>query len=550
MVVLNEKSNSCCLLKMIAMLQVANRCFHRLLLILLVIFKIMACQCASADDPNDMSREGRLWEPYVSWSIHVPEYAGNPFDIKSSVQFLHDETGEERNTEMFYIGNNSWEFRFAGTQVGLWSFETTSDIESLHGLTGNINIKPNPDPDIRGFLTYQGNQYARMNTNTSDLEGYLFTVFMDRNKHESYLDKMSIDLEVLTRETLAFLDTARQNGCEVLFLHVNNNWFQFGERQHNTHNQTTPDLQTFQMIETIITTVHKAGGRVHIWKWGDEQRHWTPLGLPGGANGETDQRLQRYIAARLGPLPGWSMGYGFDLHEWTDEKQVTAWASYLQAHMGWPHLLSARGYPIQTAHTINSYDGYDRRRTPLRTSNAGPESYYEIDAHMKNDLAKPHIYEERHTFNRTGHDNLDMDGIRRLLWWTAMAGGMGSFIGFYPADSSAFGGHPYPAEVQLRTYHTFWREHKRFVLGMALANSLSPGGAWILKDAEDISYVLYQEDTATIEVDLTHLASPLPAVAVNTKMAYEEIPLGEVQPGLQTLRFPVSSDWAVAIGVF
>ena len=111
-------------------------------------------------------------------------------------------------------------------------------------------------------------------------------------------------------------------------------------------------------------------------------------------------------------------------------------------------------------------------------------------------------------------------------------------------------GHPYPAELQLRTYHTFWREHKRFVLGMAPANSWSSGGAWILEDTEDVRYVLYQEDTTTIEVDLPHLASPLPAVAVNTKMAYEEIPLGEVQPGLQTLRFPVSSDWAVAIGVF
>ena len=56
---------------------------------------------------------------------------------------------------------------------------------------------------------------------------------------------------------------------------------------------------------------------MHLWTWGDEQRHMTPARW--GINGNVDRATpERYIAARLGPLPGWTMGYGFDLDEWVN----------------------------------------------------------------------------------------------------------------------------------------------------------------------------------------------------------------------------------------
>ncbi|MCB9249861.1 MAG: hypothetical protein H6613_15565 [Ignavibacteriales bacterium] len=66
----------------------------------------------------------------------------------------------------------------------------------------------------------------------------------------------------------------------------------------------------------LIVTAREKGLHVHFWSWGDEQRNQTLVDVLGGINGVEDKRLQRYIAARLGPIPGWSMGYGFDLHEW------------------------------------------------------------------------------------------------------------------------------------------------------------------------------------------------------------------------------------------
>jgi len=51
-----------------------------------------------------------------------------------------------------------------------------------------------------------------------------------------------------------------------------------------------------------------AGWGAHpLWAWGDEQRRMTPKRW--GINGKVDRRLQRYICARLGPLPGWSIAF-------------------------------------------------------------------------------------------------------------------------------------------------------------------------------------------------------------------------------------------------
>ena len=78
----------------------------------------------------------------------------------------------------------------------------------------------------------------------------------------------------------------------------------------------------------------------HLWTWGDEQRNMTPARW--GINGNVDKRLQRYIGARLGPLPGWTMGYGFDLDEWVKVSELDVWRDYMHDHLGWPHLLGGR----------------------------------------------------------------------------------------------------------------------------------------------------------------------------------------------------------------
>jgi hypothetical protein len=485
-------------------------------------------------------RQAQMWSPHLDWELKNPSWQGNPYDVVAKATFVHEDGETKHTTEFFYTGRDTWRFRFTGTKMGDWTFRTESDDPDLDNHTGQVIVGPNPDSEARGFLTHVGNQYAIQVGNDSHLEAYAFTVFMDRTKY------LALDFHNWNEETIrACCDHAVDNGCEIIFVHVNNQWFKIGVRPWSDHDSENPDLDTFERLEQIIITAYRRGCRVHFWAWGDESRKWTPKGLTGGVNGKADRRLQRYIAARLGPLPGWTMGYGFDLHEWTNEGQLNRWADYLHQHLGWQHLLAARGVPLRGENNIRSYDGFGRS-VAVATTRHGPQDYQEIVEDLAEDREHPHLYEERHSYRREGF-NLDMDGTRRLLWWETMAGGMGGFFGFYPKSSSAYAGHPYSNPEQLRTHHTFWHKHKRLRLGMQPANDLTKDGC-ALKDRSNTHFIFYGEDAAQIHMDLSKMAAAQPAVAVNTKQEYSEIPLGRLSPKRQTWKAPYTSDWAIAIG--
>jgi hypothetical protein len=96
-----------------------------------------------------------------------------------------------------------------------------------------------------------------------------------------------------------------------------------------------------RVLETIITRVHQIGGACHIWLW-----HSNTNALNGDPMNEKDQRNLRYLAARLGPLPGWSISYGVDVENgWISREDLDDWKSFLEEHMGWNHFIGARvGY--------------------------------------------------------------------------------------------------------------------------------------------------------------------------------------------------------------
>jgi hypothetical protein len=234
------------------------------------------------------------------------------------------------------------------------------------------------------------------------------------------------------------------------------------------------------------------------------------------------------------------MGYGFDLHEWTNTEQLNAWAAYLHEHFGWQHLLCARGHLLRGPHNLNSYDGFGRN-VALTATRHGPADYQEIAEDMDGDLTRPHLYEERHSYKRDGF-NLDMDGTRRLLWSETMAGGMGGFYGFYP-DSP----YPYPNPEQLRTHYTFWHTNNRFRLDMQRANSLS-NGAHVLSTPSKSHCVFYGENASSIHMDLSGMPGAQRAIAVDTKRQYKEIKIAALSAKEHVWKAPYRSDWAIAVG--
>ena len=469
-----------------------------------------------------LDRTGTLWAPYLEWDLANPSWSGNPFDLLASVTFTHASSGEIRSTEMFYVRDGTWSFRFAATRTGDWTFVTSSADADLDGHTGSVTIEPNPDPDVRGFLTHRDGKFALQVGEDGELAAFRLDVYMNLGIFDSHVaagdwtDSVRID---------AYIDEAARHGFKTIFISVNNSWFSFGANRWDDHDSDDPDPRTFKVLETLLTRAHSQGVRVQIWAWGDEARRWTPVGV-GGINGVPDKRLQRYIAARLGPVPGWTMGYGFDLQEWVNESQLAEWAEYLHRHFGWQHLVWARGRSNSELDAV-SYSSHDVR------------TYNQIVKDLQSDPTRPHVYEERHTHER--NDGLSMDGTRRFLWHNAMAGGMGCWWGFF--DWSP---HPYPSPGQLLTANEFWRE--RFLLALERDNSITDGLA--LKTPENARFVFYKEDTDSVQMDLSSTGSARRAVAVDTKAAYAEIDLGMLAAETQTVQLPGLSDWAVAVGTF
>jgi len=473
-----------------------------------------------------------LWSPTLEWTLKNPSHDGNPFDLIAKVTFTHKGGEEERVTEMFYAGEDAWKFRFTGTWVGEWTLTTQADgrngttkDDDLHGREGTVIVKTNPSPNATGFLTNVGNKYA-VQDGEGKLRGVSHQVYQNGDGVEAIFNwKTTKKLSDATqRDVDLYLDLAERAGFDSIFDTVAHRWLKDGAIGHNQHNSVNPDLNTFAALDMIITRTHARGKVAHLWAWGDEARKWTPHGLPGGINGKVDRRLQRYIAARLGPLPGWTMGYGFDLQEWVNEDQVGAWAKYMHEHMGWRHLLMARGRSHPELDVI-SYSGCGH-------------SYEDAVRNLESDPKRPHHFGERDGYLRNNYHT--MDWTRRHLWQYTIAGGHSGHWGTWRRG--------YPNPEQPHTHRTFWNEKRRLTLDMSPANELTDGYALATPGREH--YVFYKEDTENITMDLSGMTGPQPAVAVDTTKAYREITIGPLKPGEHTWQAPHKSDWAIAVGTF
>ena len=285
------------------------------------------------------AREARRWEP-VTWTFRNPFCSVNPFDLVVKADFTHTSSGRQIRTELFYDGGDRWKLRFTGTHTGLWSFVTEGADPELNDLKGQIDVHPNPE--VPGFMTKYGSKWGRTGIERAFVPQYV--MYCDPPAFCQNPGRIDADI----RE---FFVEHGFNGFHII---VVCRWFDLDKQRSNEISSGSPnsDPRTFEAIELLIAKVRAAGGGVHIWAWGDEQRKMTPK--KWGLNGEVDRRLQRYICARLGPLPGWSMSYGFDLQEWVDADDLRRWHQYMHDHLGWFHFLGGRA-PEMT----RIYDGLE-----------------------------------------------------------------------------------------------------------------------------------------------------------------------------------------------
>ena len=482
-----------------------------------------------------LDRVGRLWAPAVEWSLENPTVQGNPYDVIATATFVHATSGARRTTGMFYDGGAVWKFRFAGTRLGHWSFTTRSGDPDLDGHRGAVSIHGDANGSDTGFITSLNGKWARPTGRPGHLQVFVPQLVMYAGPREFHDRPDKIDADIET-----FLVEHGFNGFHVM---GSCHWFNIDQRASHEIKQTNPDRRTFEALELLIGKVHAAGGMVHLWMWGDETRGWTPHRWR--LNGGVDRRLQRYLAARLGPLPGWTMGYGFDLDEWVVRRDLEVWHRHLQEQFGWSHLLGARdaGPNRGLDHRRNQiyeglgYAGYEHHRPAF--------AVYRAAASARPD--RPAFSEDRFRIRHSreyAEKDYTMELTRRGLWHSTMAGGVANIWGHFPSRRDTWQGSArYEKPQMIKTYSRFFAGRFR--------NQMRPAAQGMcLQVPAGTHYVFYAEDTESVMLDLTAMAGVQPAVAVDTLRPYQELPLGRLKAAETNWRAPYRSDWAIAVGVF
>ncbi|MBD3385582.1 DUF5060 domain-containing protein [candidate division KSB1 bacterium] len=505
-----------------------------LLMVSLVAF-ILACNPFSiiVGDGDNLNRITRLYDPFEEWELTNESWNGNPYDLVATVTFIHS-SGKSHQTELFYKGDNIWSFRFTATEPGRWRFETSSVDPDLNGKSGEIIAETNPAPQLYGFLTtYTIDSQTRWvipRGNDQTEQAFVPQLVMYTTPDEFYNNPAKID-----NDLDLFIEEHGFTGVHVFS--VAHGWTDISESGNGGNSGSDPDPRTFEALEDLILRVHRRGGLVHFWIWGDQQRNMVP---PEGINSSADRRLQRYIAARLGPLPNWSAGYGFDLDEWVTAAQIKSWYDYMQDHLGWPHFLSARPAGPNSGTDHSSYIAWNQNLNCASYEHHKPTVEVYKNA-LQAASGRPVISEDRFRVRNRPKD-YTLEETRRGLWHSMMAGGVANIWGNLTGDhSSRLGSLPYPNKTELKTWSIFaktWFDKEML--------PQQNGDALILQTPDRKKMIYYREDTQQIQIDCSGLSGSLGAIAVDAKRPYDEIAV-PVTAGIQTWTAPYTSDWAVRV---
>ncbi len=506
------------------------------------------------------------WE-LTEWTLTPIILEGNPFDIKAEVTFFHDSTGISRVTPMFFDGDSSFIFRFTGTNIGEWRFITASDHKELDKRKGKIIVSHNSDSTVHGFIKQFGSRWGWQGAEEAFIPQYV----MGKSPDYYYdFEHGKVDVDKIDKDVQEFVI---EHGFTGFHIGVGKQWFDI-EGNGPFEN---PDPRTYQVLEVILTKVHSLGGACHIWMWGsdgprDRKDGDGPRGIIELPGNEKDRRNLRYLSARIGPIPGWSMGYGIDTENGVATvEQLNEWKSYLEAQMGWDHFIGARvGYDEKGLWALSppgprpAHDEYfcseikDEHCFWLGGDYVGYTSYRpQYDRYrvaIQHQPQKPSFEEDRFRLRNSPkwtYKDYSTTLTRRGLWNSAMAGGIANIWGNLLPESNNGGSQSYNVDTihikdQIKTYSRFF--NNRFSKDLEVIEIVHSPELRCLLSADHHKIILYQEDTDQISFIGLNISKTLPMIAIDTKLSYREISIQANDEGVWEA--PYTSDWAVAIGDF
>ena len=420
-----------------------------------------------------------VWECYEV-SVDIP--IGQPVVVQH-------QSGEQYKVLSFTEGKQNDEqtkFRFTPTQRGTWTFS------SNNREIGQVTINTDRPDYAKGFVTATGSKWTRSATGEAFVPQYVM------------YNKPNLD-EGLTE----FVDGLRFTG-----FHIKN---------------LRDFLDNPEYFEAAVLKTYRRGGATHFWIWGDEARNTTP-----NTYGVDVNRLYTEIAARLAPLPGWTLGYGFDLFEWATAEELEDFRAQLINGSDYHHLIGARGYK-------NEYREISTQLDYVSWEWHHP-SYQDYREHLKQADGRPVFSEDRFRIQvPDSPQHYSPEETYRGLWHSALAGGIANIWGNRPKGKEF--SEPYLNSEQIQTVNRFIQEN--FNVRMEPDNSLISDG-YCLRDADQLA-ICYSQQPETVTFKLESLAPSITSITVvDAKSPYEETEV-DISDTPFTWIPPSRSDWAFKI---
>ena len=278
---------------------------------------------------------------WVDFAIEAPGAASgiDRWDVEGSCVWTHEASGRQRSSTLWYSGSGEqYVYRFGGSFPGRWRGTTRSPVSALNGLDLTVEVLPSVNPKRSGWsgqLPGAPTAWAHQRGPNGDLAKRTPVLVM-MPEVRSWHD----DLSGMRSFVAEFNDNHGFNGGHIST--VGPSWFLVDSTDHLDDAPAAPDVRIFVALEAAASEWSDRGGWLHLWMWG-KGGNGDFSNLPGGFNGPESRRLHRYVAARLGPVPGWSMGIGWDVEFWADETKVKWWLDELIPRLGgWHHWVGHR----------------------------------------------------------------------------------------------------------------------------------------------------------------------------------------------------------------
>lgn len=412
------------------------------------------------------------WECY-EMVTDLPEY--------TLITITH--TDGEQHKVLTFEDSGQTKFRFTPTQQGTWRFSSG----------GSIDINTARPDYAKGFVAARDGKWIRTATQDAFVPQYIM------------YDKPDIDVGIQ--------EFVKEHGFTGL--HITN---------------LRDLMENPAYFEAVVLETYRHGGVTHFWVWGDQARRLTPK-----TYGIDVDQLYKEIAARLAPIPGWTVGYGFDLFEWASAKEIEEFRQTLRDYSSYHHLVGGRGYKNQYKVISNNLD--------YASWEWHQPDYQEYRKHLEKANGQPAFSEDRfriRTPTRYPEKDYNPELTRRGLWHSAMAGGIANIWGNKPKDQEFSA--PYPNKNEIKTYSQVIDNH--FTVGMEPDNSLIDSG-YCLREGNQKA-ICYAEEVSTVKIDPSKINGVKQIIAVDTQDDYQEISI-PVTDSQTTWSAPKQSDWAFII---